>query len=138
VGEQSERFLGTQRLRIVASLGACGLVLMFASIDYVDDVSLSEGAYGLAVGVITAFFCLCIAVFAGKMDKEGGNCGKALILVAFVLFVFWAVAAGVLTFKKPFTFTGNGYFATWLGLIFSIFYLFLEIAPNMAAEHLPF
>ena len=42
VGEQSERFLGTQRLRIVAGLGACGLILMFASIDYVDDISISE------------------------------------------------------------------------------------------------
>jgi len=40
------------------------------------------------------------------------NVGRA---VSLFLFLWWAIAAGVLTFDAPFTITGNGYFATWAG-----------------------
>lgn len=41
-------------------------------------------------------------------------------LLSAFLFVWWSVAAGILTFQNPFTGTGNGYFATWTGFIASV------------------
>lgn len=45
--------------------------------------------------------------------------------IAVFLFLWWIPGAGIGTFRDPFQDTGNGYFASWAALIFS-----LQLAAN--------
>jgi len=47
-----------------------------------------------------------------------GPCSLGYTL-SLVNFVWWGVAAGILTFSGPFVVTGNGYFAVWAGFFCS-------------------
>jgi hypothetical protein len=49
------------------------------------------------------------------------------------LFGMYVAAAGVLTFDSPYTTTGNGYFFSWGGFVFSVhaFYLSYDFMINM-------
>jgi len=56
-------------------------------------------------------------------------------LLAFFLFAWWAVGAGIGTFDAPFTALQNGYFAFWSGFAFSVLGLgFSASAVSMAAR----
>ena len=63
---------------------------------------------------------LAKVLFTG-VPKVGGVTVE--MLFAFFLFVWWAIAAGIMTFQGPFTATTNGYFATWAALLFSLLLL---------------
>uniref|UniRef100_A0A7S2TSQ2 Uncharacterized protein n=2 Tax=Lotharella oceanica TaxID=641309 RepID=A0A7S2TSQ2_9EUKA len=39
--------------------------------------------------------------------------------------VWWLCGAAVLTFDRPFTFTGNGYFGCWIACLGSLYWFFL-------------
>lgn len=96
------------RARLLFALFACSVVLLLASIDHVDR---AEGAWGLSCGVVSTTLVLGVWWFSEQVEARVAQ-GVALLL-----FAMWIAAAGVLTFRAPFVFTGNGYFSSWFGLL---------------------
>jgi len=94
----------------------CGLVTLFACIPAVGGYYKGNAAWGLAAGILTFISSLFI------LQKYDDINIQMMKFYGAVMFVIWATVAGVLTFDGPFTFTGNGYFATWGGFIVAIFF----------------
>jgi len=82
------------------------LVVIFSAIS--PCIALCQGTpgYAIAVGGIS-FFIGIILRFA--KHRIGGKVG----LISVVLVLLWGITAAILTFKGPFTFVGNGYFASY-------------------------
>lgn len=90
-----------------------------------DDVDKPDNwAYTVSAAVIAMAFSLGGLAMV-HFNKDGfdkpmmGMCSAGRLLM-FFLFVWWAVAAGIITFDGPFEMVGNGYFATWFGFIFAV------------------
>ena len=54
---------------------------------------------------------------------------KPKLILILILFVIWTISAGVFTFVDPYTATGNGYFACWIGW-FCSFKMLMEVYPR--------
>jgi len=106
-------------LREMFGLFVSSLTLFFASIDFVGS---GTGAYGMSLGIISAVICV-LATYLVEAKKIGAPLRKG---VSGVLLVLWAAAAVLLTFDSPFTSTGNGYFACWLGLACASLWVYRE------------
>jgi len=107
-------------LREMFGLFVSSLTLFFASIDF---VSSGTGAYGMSLGIISAVICAS-STYLVEGKKIGAPLRKG---VSGVLLVLWAAAAVLLTFDSPFTSTGNGYFACWLGLACASLWVYREV-----------
>ena len=117
---------------LVAYLFAASIVLMFASIKYVDDFGdLVESKfkdlanYGLSAAVISLVLCLALLVLSKKkpalLEKQVKvpKLGELslLQLLALLLLLWWLLAATILTFEGPFVVTSNGYLSAWAALV---------------------
>lgn len=105
--------LGSLMGLLVASL-----VVLVASIAPVrDDVpNKEEAVYALALSCVTFAY---IALVMG-MDKRGGSMsGMVHFGCMAILACCWIVMACLVTFRGPFTKTGNGYFGSWAGAAMS-------------------
>lgn len=87
-----------------------------------DDTDQCEKEYGfgVAAGVISSFVCICYTVYI-KMSSSTEHATLTQVVAIFML-LWWITSAYVLTFREPFTTTGNGYFAVWLCTIVSIYF----------------
>lgn len=85
------------------------LVVMISCLPYRKTQYNDEAVYCLVIAVISMAFSLVLA-FLHYFDKE-----KSLItyFLMSLLCALWIVTAGIVTFRGPFTFTGNGYFGSW-------------------------
>ena len=81
--------------------------------------------YALSVGIVSLMLSVTLLILQSKnpdallkvlfsLPKVGEV--SVELLIAFALFAWWAVAAGILTFQGPFNLTQNGFFATWAAL----------------------
>lgn len=81
--------------------------------------------YGLAVTIVAMVLAfLGMLLYSAKYEDGYGKTVTSSItmgqLITNFLVLWWFVAAIVLTFNNgPFTYTGNGYFAVWGGLLFA-------------------
>ncbi|KAL1522990.1 hypothetical protein AB1Y20_017953 [Prymnesium parvum] len=140
VAEANERYVS-----MVAQC-ACGVVLCIA-VGYLDE---SEKAafpgyweYALSVGIVGAVFSFLAGLLVRNSERDTAK-KKVLgvqtysAYVAFFLFVWWAVGAGVITVEGPFKNTraisANGYFSVWAGFGFSVFGLGLTKSHAKAAS----
>ena len=48
-------------------------------------------------------------------------------VISLVLLLLWLSAATLLTFRRPFTYTGNGFFACWFGVLQATEILHIEV-----------
>jgi len=92
-----------------------------------------EYAWAIAIGVISLFLCIVMLIMAKCFSGVGG--GVPEIIISGILFIGWFAAMATITMGIPFGNGGgssNGYFGTWISLIFS-WLLLLECAPQLQA-----
>jgi hypothetical protein len=101
------------------------IVLLIAVATKAGDI-VNQG-YGIAAAVIAMIFGLGGMYISPLPDFSSSPLGTFPFLgnltyggaLAKFLFVWWFVAAAILTFSGPFLITSNGYFACWGGVVFA-------------------
>lgn len=116
--EQQMPFLGQLLVAPVLILASTLAEVTYGSKNY---------GYATAVGVVAILFSAGGLYLLNKGELYNQQLMALPILgpcsigytVSLVNFVWWGIAAGILTFSGPFTVTGNGYFAVWAGFFCS-------------------
>ena len=75
-----------------------------------DNQQKGESIYALVVACLSIFLALGLIK---KVDLDNGQADMLAFGVLACFAILWIVAASLVTFKGPFTLTGNGYFASW-------------------------
>lgn len=102
--------------KTLITFGAAAAVEMFACIPYLQSYT-GQAAWGLTAGLVTLIVCAVLLRAFEDMNPQ------MLKVSAIIMFIIWAAVAGVCTFDGPFLEAGNGYFASWGGLVTSTFFL---------------
>lgn len=110
------------------------LVELYTAAKLCDDISkyqdcTNEFGFAVAVGTISLFVSLCFLA-AGQLSP--GFFDPYEKVLAVFMASFWTAGVGVVTFKKPFTIVGNGYFSSWACLFASFLYL-RAVLPQVGA-----
>jgi hypothetical protein len=113
VGMDAEAFRsGIKGMGSVMGLLTSSIVVIIACIDPIDlnDPNKNEAIYALALACVTAFFVVAVTFMDNRSKSLPGMVyfGCMAILAA-----CWIIAACLVTFRGPFTVTGNGYFGSW-------------------------
>eukprot|EP00121_Abeoforma_whisleri_P005832 Awhi_evm1s5290 len=120
--------------QITSTLGVMLISNVFfvtAAATLCDQTNCSSyNGYAVALGVIGLVICLCL--FAMKFATKDALFSIGKILAGFNA-LWWTIGTGIVTFKAPFTFLGNGYFASWFSLFASV-YLLALLSPEVAAK----
>ena len=91
------------------------LILTVATVaDCIEDESescSSETGFGLVVGTVSVFFVVLMFFIAERLNNTVQSALYGLLVV------LWIIVACVLTIVGPFEELGNGYFASWAGLL---------------------
>jgi len=107
---------------ITCVVGICGcsvVVLVQAAVECGGEFSegcQNEFLYILIVGVIS-FLLSLFCIFWGWVRKETFSQFSPIVAIFFLM--WWGLGTGVSTFSKPFSKSGNGYFAAWGAFIAS-------------------
>lgn len=117
VGSAYSDAVGTETQRF-----AVGILIMASIVELIAGSVLcdkhynceDEVAFSVAAGVISLILCMLYLVAGDHFP---------LMYVALLLFIWWTISTGVLTFgtKAPFYLVGNGYISTWLCFITSLY-----------------
>ena len=116
----TSRFTELDKCRkAIVSLGLAAALEMFACIPYliVGGRYVGGAAWGLSAGVITIAACFVLLKMYDDIDA------KLFKVSSVIIFIVWAVVAGVCTFDGPFLLAGNGYFGCWGGFLASFYIL---------------
>jgi len=123
------QFLAGLVLLIAACVQCGNLNKGIPSAFQVDCSAIKNWAYTVSAASIAIFTSIsaivllrCARSTYDKVLATSSQIGDLTIgfLIAIFHFLWWGIAAGIITFQGPFTDTGNGYFAAWAGFLFSI------------------
>eukprot|EP00298_Acanthocystis_sp_HF-20_P005706 c15785_g1_i1.p1 GENE.c15785_g1_i1~~c15785_g1_i1.p1 ORF type:complete len:306 (-),score=110.96 c15785_g1_i1:811-1728(-) len=89
----------------------------------------SDIAWGVSAGVISFIIALLMLLFQQKLPKILSSVNLAGFLA-----LWWTGSAAVLTFGSTFDTAGNGYFASWICCIASLYLCFVEITSEKNAN----
>jgi len=74
---------------------------------------LNDNAYAVAVGAVSLGLCIVIMAFPKCLPQVN----QFMPYIILLLCLWWLAAGIVLTFRWPFAWAGNGYFATWVAVV---------------------
>ena len=98
---------GLKGLGSIMGLAASSLILIVAAVNPIrHDYHRDEAVFALVLACVTFAFLLVAA-----RQNAGGQAGPVYFIVLALLAICWIVEASLVTFRGPFTDTGNGYFA---------------------------
>lgn len=98
-------------------LGAAAVVFMVALATEFDsglNKYKGEATYAIVVAALTVAIVWALTVYKYKKPEEGFM-GESILMIHVA--VAWIIASILVTFRGPFSVTGNGYFVAWLGSI---------------------
>eukprot|EP00403_Amphidinium_massartii_P027775 CAMPEP_0178389424 /NCGR_PEP_ID=MMETSP0689_2-20121128/10109_1 /TAXON_ID=160604 /ORGANISM="Amphidinium massartii, Strain CS-259" /LENGTH=526 /DNA_ID=CAMNT_0020009873 /DNA_START=91 /DNA_END=1671 /DNA_ORIENTATION=- len=84
------------------------VVLIQTAIDFHDD---GWFIWALVCSVVSTIMCIVLLLIDVKAN--------VMKFAAIFLLVWWAAGTACMTVESPFPYTGNGYFGSWMALIFS-------------------
>jgi len=129
------RMMVADRLKEMSQHSGVIWVLLISSMMELIAASLqckqrecgSQTSYGISVSIIS--------ICAGLAHMFSAALSPYTIFTAAIMSILWITAAGILTFDKPFTVPGNGYFAAWMSMFASCTWLYLCVVgrPNVQA-----
>lgn len=110
-------------LKQIYNIGICSIILLFSSIPAITQRWENYGGAGFAIAgaSLTIIACAYLVTMYSDIPR---NMMKITVVL---LFVLWAIVAGVCTFHGPFLITNNGYFAAWLGCLSALNLMLLEM-----------
>lgn len=94
----------------------------------------STGIYwhlAIACSAMSMLCCFLVLLFLGPWPLHAAAAERIksnVDIISLGLALLWSLGASIFTFKSPFNYTGNGYFATWTCLV---------VAWLLAVKHLP-
>lgn len=105
-------------------LGGCSVIVIIALIEFVGTEESS--VYAMVVTVFTIVLVAVVLYFEKKHALTTKT--KMFMRVKFGLLalfaLLWLILACLVTFRGPFVTTGNGYFASWAGMVCAFFVTF--------------
>jgi phosphatidylserine synthase len=104
-------------LNDIMDLGAAALVFMIALATEFDaglNKYEGEAIYAIVIAVLTIVFILVMTLYKYKNPDVTISFESILM---FHIAVAWIIAAILVTFRGPFSITGNGYFVAWIGTL---------------------
>lgn len=104
-------------LNDIMDLGAAALVFMIALATEFDaglEKYEGEAIYAIIIAVLTVVLILVMTLY--KYKNPDATIRFESILM-FHVAVAWIIAAILVTFRGPFSITGNGYFVAWIGTL---------------------
>jgi len=110
----------------MAIICVASLVEMTAASKLCHDIGTCTKQYGYAVSVGVLGFVIAV-VYLALLKRQPEALTPYNGVIGGCNFVFWVVALGVLTFDRPFVFTGNGYFATWTAFLAAAHFVFWSV-----------
>jgi hypothetical protein len=97
-----------------------GLVLVLSLVEFIagcfecgDDECSGQDQMAIVMGITSI---LIVAAYIPLSPR----CPVYKKFITYLLVLWWAIAAVILTFGKPFNVTGNGYFACWGAFLASV------------------
>jgi len=103
-------------LKQLYNIATCSVILLIASIPPILQKWEHYGGVGFSISCSSATLIIC-AYMVTTYSEVPRN---LMTITAVLLFVLWALVAGVCTFYGPFLVTNNGFFAAWLGCLCSL------------------
>jgi hypothetical protein len=105
----------------ISLLAASVVVLIATSMPIRDQLpGRDEAIYALSVSCATIFYLIVVMVM-DRMNGAKPMSGIVYGLVTGFLAVCWIVEAFITTFRGPFLYTGNGYYASWAAAALSTY-----------------
>eukprot|EP01062_Namystynia_karyoxenos_P014513 TRINITY_DN1521_c0_g1_i1.p1 TRINITY_DN1521_c0_g1~~TRINITY_DN1521_c0_g1_i1.p1 ORF type:complete len:539 (+),score=131.27 TRINITY_DN1521_c0_g1_i1:103-1617(+) len=116
ISKSAER-VGSRGKEIAVLTLASLVVAIQASIDCADASDCKDQlAWAVACGWVSFVICAIVIILFEKIAEFF----KWIVLF---LFLWWAAGVGVLTFDKPYVFTGNAYFGSWVAFFMTVILL---------------
>ena len=111
----------TNGMNLILGLGTCAVVVLISTITYFDNkyfYNNGEGTLGVLVSIITIFLFANVA--HAKYTNNFSRVKDFEFPSLAVISGLWIITASLITFRGPFTTTGNGCFACWAGVVCAV------------------
>ena len=106
------------------NIAMCSVVLLLASIPPITQKWPNYSGAGLSIAGAAFTIVTCAYLLTFGYSEVPRNMMKITVIL---LFILWAVVAGVTTFHGPFLITNNGFISAWLGCLSALNLMLTEM-----------